>query len=85
MERSEVGLPQRGQVGVKRTEEGKVGEGGDQRETEASAGVNVEKVGQAAREGQVDLVPIIKKLRQEHDLAKAVKADNADVPVHIWD
>jgi hypothetical protein len=23
-------------------------------------------------------------LKQEHDLAKAVKSDNAEVPVHIW-
>jgi hypothetical protein len=25
------------------------------------------------------------KLKQEHDLAKAVKSDNAEVPVDLWD
>jgi hypothetical protein len=27
----------------------------------------------------------LKQLKWEHDLAKAVKSDNAEVPVHIWD
>ena len=28
---------------------------------------------------------IFEKLKQEHDLAKAVKSDNAEVPVELWD
>lgn len=27
----------------------------------------------------------LKRIKQEHDLAKAVKADDAEVPVHLWD
>jgi hypothetical protein len=27
----------------------------------------------------------LKRLKWEHDLAKAVKSNNAEVPVHIWD
>ncbi len=27
----------------------------------------------------------LKRLKQEHDLAKAVKSDNVEVPIHIWD
>jgi hypothetical protein len=28
---------------------------------------------------------ILGKAQKEHDLAKAVKADNTEVPVHLWD
>jgi hypothetical protein len=27
----------------------------------------------------------LKRLKQEHNLAKAVKSDNVEVPIHIWD
>jgi hypothetical protein len=27
----------------------------------------------------------LKRLKQKHNLAKAVKSDNAEVPIHIWD
>jgi hypothetical protein len=29
--------------------------------------------------------PILDKVRAEHDMAKAVKADDAQVPVYLWD
>ncbi len=28
---------------------------------------------------------LFNKLKEEHDIAKAVKSDNAKVPVHLWD
>jgi hypothetical protein len=28
---------------------------------------------------------MFEKLKKEHDLAKAVKADDAKVPVYLWD
>ena len=28
---------------------------------------------------------VLRRIREEHDLAKAVKADDAEVPVHLWD
>jgi hypothetical protein len=27
----------------------------------------------------------LERLKREHNLAKAVKLDNAEVPIHIWD
>jgi len=35
--------------------------------------------------GLHDREEIIRKVQQQHELAKAVKVDDADVPVHIWD
>jgi hypothetical protein len=32
-----------------------------------------------------DRQEIILKVQQQHESAKAVKADDAEVPVHIWD
>jgi hypothetical protein len=28
---------------------------------------------------------LLERLKQKHDLAKAIKSDDAEVPVHIWD
>ncbi len=31
------------------------------------------------------VLPLLDKLKEEHDMAKAVKSDDARVPVHLWD
>ncbi len=30
------------------------------------------------------MLPLLNKLKEEHDMAKAVKSDDARVPVHLW-
>ena len=40
----------------------------------------------ACSEGVVPtILNILNKLKKEHDIAKAVKSDDAEVPVHLWD
>ena len=38
-----------------------------------------------ARRSEIVVPAILKRVKEEHDNAKAVKADDAEVPVHLWD
>ena len=38
-----------------------------------------------ATQAETVIPAILKRVKEEHDIAKAVKADDAEVPVHLWD
>jgi hypothetical protein len=39
----------------------------------------------ASHSTEEQALALFDKLKEEHDIAKAVKSDNAKVPVHLWD
>ncbi len=39
----------------------------------------------ASHSTEEQALALFNKLKEEHDIAKAVKSDNAKVPVHLWD